>query len=105
VQVKGSSRRLRLYEIYGQQPGVVRTYKDAIRDLLEKALTIYFRKGFRDASRPFRAMLEQVRPHCHIPGERMDPIFSYYITPCDAWNKDGTGSWQRIERWEGVHVF
>ena len=63
VQVKGSTRNIRLYEIYGHQPPEVRQYKDETRELLEKALTIYFQKGFRDASRLFRAMLEKVPPH------------------------------------------
>src|SRR6185295_20252497 len=58
VQVKGSSRHLKLYEVYGHQPPEVRQYKDDTREMLEKALTIYFQKGFKDASRMFRAMLE-----------------------------------------------
>ena len=105
VQVKGSSRHLKLYEVYGHQPEDVRRYKDQTRELLEKALTIYFNKGFRDASRMFRAMLEQVPPHTHVPNDLMDNILRYYIAHCDAWINGGTGAWETIERWEGVHVF
>lgn len=105
VQVKGSSRRLRIYEVYGHQPHEVRVYKDATRDLLEKALTIYFRKGFHDAARLFRAMLEQVPPHRHLPEELMDSILPYYVAHCHAWINDTKGAWQAVERWEGVHVF
>ncbi|MEO7423702.1 MAG: adenylate/guanylate cyclase domain-containing protein [Fibrobacteria bacterium] len=105
VQVKGSSRHLKLFEIYGHQPEEVRNYKDETRGMLEKALSIYFRKGFNDASRLFRAMLEDVPPHRQEPLDRMDNILSYYISHCDAWNNDAKGSWQLIERWEGVHVF
>ncbi len=105
VQVKGSSRRLKLYEIYGHQPGAVRGYKDGTRGKLEKALTLYFRKSFQDASRMFRAMLEEVPPHRLDADDRMDRILDYYMAHCDVWNKDTQGAWQRIESWEGVHVF
>ncbi|MDB5106300.1 MAG: family 3 adenylate cyclase [Fibrobacteres bacterium] len=105
VQVKGSSRHLKLYEIYGHQPDEVRGYKDATREMLEKALAIYFRKGFKDATRLFRAMLEQVPPHRHAASDLMDNILNYYLAHCEAWNEDATGAWQKIERWEGVHVF
>jgi len=105
VQVKGSTRHIKLYEIYGHQPPEVRQFKDDTRDLLEKALTIYFQKGFKDASRLFRAMLEQVPPHRLIPNDLMDNILRYYIAHCDAWINDRNGAWEQIEKWEGVHVF
>jgi class 3 adenylate cyclase len=105
VQVKGSTRHLKLYEIYGHQPEEVRRFKDETRDMLEKALTIYFQKGFRDASRLFRAMLEKVPPHRLIPNDLMDNILRYYIAHCDAWILDRNGAWEQIEKWDGVHVF
>lgn len=92
VQVMGSSRHLKIYEVYGHQPEEVRKYKDETRVLLEKALTIYFRKGFRDAQRLFRAMREQVPPHRHLPNDLMDNILRYYISHCDAWINDPSGS-------------
>jgi class 3 adenylate cyclase len=105
VQVKGSTRHVKLYEIYGHQPPEVRLFKDESRDLLEKALAIYFRKGFKDAARLFRGMLEKVPPHRLIPGLPMDNLIAYYIAHCDAWMSDHTGAWEKIEKWEGVHVF
>jgi class 3 adenylate cyclase len=105
VQVKGSSRRLKIYEIYGHQPEAVRAYKDKTRDMLEKALTLYFRKSFRDAARIFRALLAEVPPHLLDERERMDRILEYYVAHCDAWNEDKQGAWQLIEQWDGVHVF
>ncbi|MEO7423704.1 MAG: adenylate/guanylate cyclase domain-containing protein [Fibrobacteria bacterium] len=105
VQVKGSTRHLKLYEIYGHQPPEVRQYKDDTRDMLEKALTIYFQKGFKDASRLFRAMLERVPPHRLNANDLMDNILRYYIAHCDAWINNPTGTWEDIQRWEGVHVF
>jgi adenylate cyclase len=105
VQVKGSTRHLKLYEIYGHQPPEVRQFKDDTRELLEKALTIYFQKGFKDAARLFRAMLERVPPHRFAPDDLMDNILKYYIAHCDAWMKDRDGTWEAIEKWEGVHVF
>jgi adenylate cyclase len=105
VQVKGSTRHVKLYEIYGHQPEEVRKFKDDTRELLEKALTIYFQKGFKDASRLFQAMLERVPPHRLAPNELMDNLLRYYIAHCDAWINDQTGSWELIEKWEGVHIF
>ncbi|MDB5048092.1 MAG: family 3 adenylate cyclase [Fibrobacteres bacterium] len=105
VQVKGSTRHIKLYEIYGHQPPEVRQYKDDTRELLEKALMIYFQKGFRDASRLFRAMLENVPPHRLIANDLMDNILRYYIAHCDAWINNPNGTWEEIQRWEGVHVF
>lgn len=105
VQVKGSTRHLKLYEIYGHQPIEVRTFKDETRDLLEKALAIYFQKGFKDASRLFKAMLERVPPHRLIPNDLMDNLLRYYISHCDAWINDNAGTWEQIEKWEGVHIF
>jgi class 3 adenylate cyclase len=105
VQVKGSSRHLKLYEIYGHQPEEVRRYKDETKDMLEKALTIYFQKGFRDAQRLFRAMLDKVPPHRHFPDDLMDNILRYYLAHCDAWINNPKGSWELIEKWDGVHVF
>ena len=105
VQVKGSTRHLKLYEIYGHQPEEVRKFKDETRDLLEKALTIYFQKGFKDASRLFKAMLERVPPHRFIPNDLMDNLLRYYISHCDAWINDNAGTWEQIEKWEGVHIF
>ncbi|HLP41637.1 MAG TPA: adenylate/guanylate cyclase domain-containing protein [Fibrobacteria bacterium] len=105
VQVKGSTRHLKLYEIYGHQPEDVRKYKDDTREMLEKALTIYFQKGFRDAQRLFRAMLAAVPPHRHIPSQLMDTLLRYYIDHCDAWINDPNGAWEKVEKWDGVHVF
>jgi class 3 adenylate cyclase len=105
VQVKGSSRSLKLYEIYGHQPEEVRNFKDETRELLEKALTIYFQKGFKDASRLFNAMLERVPPHRYLPNDLMDNLLPYYIAHCDAWINDFNGTWEKIEKWEGVHIF
>jgi class 3 adenylate cyclase len=105
VQVKGSTRHLKLYEIYGHQPIEVRRFKDETRDLLEKALTIYFQKGFKDASRLFKAMLDRVPPHRLIPNDLMDNLLRYYIAHCDVWINDHTGTWEQIEKWEGVHIF
>jgi class 3 adenylate cyclase len=105
VQVKGSTRHLRLYEVYGHQPPEVRQYKDETRELLEKALTIYFQKGFKDAARLFRAMLEQVPPHRLRSGDLMDNILHYYIAHCDAWINNPNGTWEEIQRWDGVHIF
>ena len=105
VQVKGSTRHLKLYEIYGHQPIEVRTFKDETRDLLEKALAIYFQKGFKDASRLSKAMLERVPPHRLIPNDLMDNLLRYYISHCDAWINDNAGTWEQIEKWEGVHIF
>ncbi|MDQ3002049.1 MAG: adenylate/guanylate cyclase domain-containing protein [Fibrobacterota bacterium] len=105
VQVKGSTRNLRLYEVYGHQPLEVRQYKDETRELLEKALTIYFQKGFKDASRLFRAMLEKVPPHTLKTGILMDEILNYYIAHCNAWINNPNGTWEEIQRWDGVHVF
>jgi class 3 adenylate cyclase len=105
VRVKGSSRRLKIYEVYGHQPPEVLDYKDRTRDMLEKALTLYFRKAFRDAARMFRALLAEVPPHRLEEGERMDRILEYYVAHCDAWNEDRQGAWELIERWDGVHVF
>jgi class 3 adenylate cyclase len=105
VQVKGSSRNIKLYEVYGHQPPEVRQYKDDTRELLEKALTIYFQKGFRDASRLFRAMLERVPPHRLKSEDLMDEILNYYIAHCDAWINNPKGTWEEIQRWDGVHVF
>jgi hypothetical protein len=73
--------------------------------MLEKALTIYFQKGFRDAQRLFRAMLDQVPPHRHSRNDLMDNILRYYLAHCDAWINDPKGSWDSIEKWDGVHVF
>jgi hypothetical protein len=73
--------------------------------MLEKALTIYFQKGFRDAQRLFRAMLDKVPPHRHIPNDLMDNILRYYMSHCDAWINDPNGSWEMIEKWDGVHIF
>ena len=105
VQVKGSSRHLKLYEIYGHQPTEVRQFKDDTRDLFEKALTIYFNKGFKDALRLFKAMLEKVPPHRLKDNELMDSILRYYIAHCHAWINDHAGTWEQIEKWEGVHIF
>lgn len=105
VQVKGSTRHLKLYEVYGHQPAEVRQYKDDTRELLEKALTIYFQKGFKDASRLFRAMLEQVPPHTLKADHLMDNILNYYIAHCDAWINNPNGTWEEIQRWDGVHIF
>lgn len=105
VQVKGSTRHLKLYEIYGHQPQEVRDYKDKTRDLLEKALTIYFHKGFRDAKRLFQALYEQVPSRRLISDDMMDNLIQYYIAHCDAWINNPKGTWEMIEKWDGVHVF
>ena len=105
VRVKGSSRHLKVYEIYGHQPEEVRRFKDDTREMFEKALTIYFHKGFKDAVRLFRAMLDEVPPHRHIPDDLMDNLLRYYIAHCDAWIHDRAGAWEAIEKWDGVHAF
>ncbi len=105
AQVKGSTRRLKIFEVYSHQPPEVRRYKDSTRDLLEKALTIYFRKGFRDALRLFEAMQAAVPPHRLAPGLPMDNILQYYISHCRAWAKGDPELWDLIQKWDGVHVF
>ena len=105
VRVKGSSRCLKLYEFYGHQPEAVRKYKDESRGLMEKALNVYFHKGFRDAGRMFHSLKEQVPAHLLHSGEYMDDLLDYYIAHCEAWTKAARESWEAIERWDGVHAF
>ncbi len=105
VQVKGSSRRLKLYEVYGHQMPEVRRFKDETRDLLEKALTIYFQKGFRDASRLFKAMRQKMLSRASELGGFTDEILQYYISHCDTWINHRDGDWTPFESWEGVHIF
>lgn len=105
VRVKGSSRSLKLYEIFAHQPEAVRVYKEATRALMEKALNVYFRKGFRDAGRMFRSLYEQVPPHLLHSGRRMDDLLEYYLAHCEAWSNASRDSWEAIDRWDGVHAF
>ena len=105
VQVKGSTRHLRLFELYGHQPEEVRKYKDETKDMMEKALTIYFHKGFKDAARIFRHMLTKVPPHRYQANDLMDRILPYYIDHCHAWINDPNGTWEIMEKWDGVHIF
>jgi hypothetical protein len=35
----------------------------------------------------------------------MDNILRYYISHCDAWINDPNGTWEMIDKWDGVHVF
>lgn len=105
VQVKGSTRNLKLYEIYGHQPIEVRKFKDETREMLEKALAIYFQKGFKDSLRIFKAMLERVPPHRLIPNDLMDNLLQYYISRSEAWINDRSGNWEQIQKWEGFHIF
>ena len=105
VQLKGSSRNLRIFEVYSHQPAAVRADKEGTRELLEKALAIYFRKGFNDAWRLFQAMQAEVPPHLHAAGQPMDRLLAYYLDRCRAWMRDDPQAWERIQKWEGVHVF
>jgi hypothetical protein len=105
VRVKGSSRALRLYEVYGHQPEAVRYYKDGSRDRMEKALSVYFRKGFRDAGRMFRVLQERVPAHLLRSQEPMDDLLAYYLAHCEAWSRIARESFEAIERWDGVHAF
>ncbi len=102
ASVKGSSRRLKLYEVYGYQNEETVAYKDGTRFMLEKALTIYFNKGFPDASRLFKAMKEQLTT---FSGEMNDGLLEYYIGHCDAWLQNPKVTLEFLEKWEGVHVF
>lgn len=104
VQLKGSSRHMRIYEVYSHQPPAVRGYKDGTRSRLEKGLAIYFQKGFRDALRIFQAMQASVPPHLHHPDVPMDNILAYYIDRCKTWIQDDA-AWDRMQKWESVHVF
>lgn len=104
VRLKGSSRGMRIYEVYSHQPPAVRGYKDGTRGRMEKGLDIYFRKGFKDAMRIFQAMQAEVPAHLHQPGFPMDNLLAYYIDRCQGWIRDDE-AWERSRKWEGVHVF
>ena len=105
VQVKGVSESLRIYEIYGHQAPDVIAYKDSCRELLEKALAIYFRGSFNDAERLFRALQERVPPHTFMPNEPMDRICLYFISRCTKLKEDPSLFNNYLNHWDGVHVF
>jgi class 3 adenylate cyclase len=105
VQVKGSKSHLKIYEVYGHQSEAVRAYKDATRDILEKALTIYFGKGFNDAERLFRALQSKAPPHTYLPDEPMDRICQYFIGRCAKLKEDQSLFEYYLRHWDGVHVF
>jgi hypothetical protein len=102
VLVKGSTRRLRLFEVYGYQDAETVAYKDRTRELLEKALTIYFNKGFPDAWRLFKAMREE---RAAIRADGRDGLLDYYLSHCEAWLQNPKVTLEFLEKWEGVHVF
>ncbi len=105
AKVKGSSRPLQLYEIYGHQPDEVIAYKEKTKVIFEKALTIYFNKGFKDALRMFQSMLSEVPPHKYKANAPMDNILSYYIEHCRTWVNDSAGAWDLRNKWDGIHEF
>jgi hypothetical protein len=105
VQVKGSKTHLKIFEIYGHQSEPVRAYKDETRDILEKALTIYFGRGFNDAERLFRALQKKAPPHTYLPDEPMDRICEYFINRCAKLKEDHTLFAYYLQHWDGVHVF
>lgn len=104
VQVKGSSRHLKLFEVYDHQPAEVIKFKDATKAIMEKALTIYFQKSFHGALRLFQSLKERAPSHLYEEGEVMDSLMDYYIQRCQDWISS-PNAWELIEKWEGFHVF
>lgn len=104
VQVKGSSRHLKLFEIYDHQPPEVIKFKDDTKEIMEKALTIYFQKGFRDALRIFTSLKMRTPNHLYETGEMMDSLNHYYIQRCKDWIHD-PDAFELMRKWDGYHVF
>jgi class 3 adenylate cyclase len=105
VQVKGSSRKLKIFEVYGHQPPEVRKLKDETKDLFEEALTLYFQKEFKEAHRLLQALQAQSPHHRFYPGQPMDTLLTYHIARCEGWLNDANDMGERIEKWNGVHIF
>ena len=106
VKLKGIDKKQKLYEIFGHQAPSVVEYKRATKDILEKALTIYFQnKGIGDAGRIFKAMLNKMPKHLHSSQLPMDPIIQHYLARCNEWRRSPE-KWQAaIEKWDGCHDF
>lgn len=105
VKVRGSRQGLRIYELYGHQADVVVEYKDSTKELLEKALKIYFQTGFNDAERMFKGLLEMSPPHRHLPHQPMDRIYLFYLHRCEKKRSDPNGYQAMLEQWDGYHEF
>lgn len=105
VKVRGSSQGIRIYELYGHQADEVVKHKDETKGLLEKALKIYFQRGFRDAERMFSGLLEMSPPHRLLPDEPMDRIYLFYLMRCERNRKDVQAYEKLLQDWDGFHEF
>jgi class 3 adenylate cyclase len=103
VQVKGSTRHLKVYELYGHQDVVLRDWKDDSRRELEDAILCYFGKRFEDALERFQRLAKH-RPSV-AGGGVSDNIPGYFIERCESWGQGGTEMKARLEQWDAVHVF
>jgi hypothetical protein len=104
VQVEGSSRHLKLYEVHGPQSDAIRERKGKMRGRLEAAMTLYFGKDFAAAY----GMLKEMRDGESERSDRdgwSDSILPYYLSHCESWLDAGPGLADRIAHWDGVHVF
>ncbi|MEO6095515.1 MAG: adenylate/guanylate cyclase domain-containing protein [Fibrobacteria bacterium] len=103
VQVKGSTRHLKVYELYGHQDPIVRDWKDVSRRELEDAILSYFGKRFEYALERFLRLVE--RMPARAGGGVSDAIPGYFIERCESWIRGGAEVKARLELWDGVHVF
>ena len=103
VQVKGSTRHLKVYELYGHQDAVMRDWKSANRSGLDDAIGCYFEKRFKEALELFQRLSSDMPSRAG--GGVLDIIPEYYIERCGNWLGDGQEVKARLEKWDGVHVF
>lgn len=103
VQVKGSTRHLKVYELYGHQDAAMRDWKDASRPELEDAIRCYFEKRINETLDRFQRLSR--RMPSQPAGGGVDNIPGYYLERCKTWMENGPELKERLEAWDGVHVF
>lgn len=90
VQVKGKSRAVSIHEVYDADPPDLLKRKDISKEALEKGITLYFDKRFRDA-------LDILVPLQKDYPEEM--LFGLYISRCEKQLREGTP-----EGWDGTET-
>lgn len=103
VRVKGSTRQLKVHELYGHQDAILRNWKNGSRAELEDAIRCYFEKGFAEALDRFQRLSRRMASQVAAGG--FDKIPGYYIEQCESWLGNGPESRDRLEAWECVHIF
>lgn len=105
IYMKGSSKPMRIYEVFSHEPADVIRGKQERQPALEEARALYNQGNFEGARKKFEALIKEAGPHNYQPQTCADPALHYFAARAEILSQQKEAGLLDMKSWNGVYQF